>query len=523
MKVYALLSLAAASIGVPFAVNATYVTLQPDTPGTVEDGNINVSGTVKGTTIVAYSPTLTGIAYGGDFRSVSTQGRGILGNASATTGVTYGGLFQSFSTSGRGVAGITAATSGVTVGGFFTTNSPDGMGVEGSANASSGLCYGVYGRTSSPAGYGVYSVGNMAATGIISGNGSGLTNVNASTLQGYGPGNFMPANPAYIQLAGAWGTDELRGDYQGTTGGTSGVHGLASSTGSASVYGVFGEASTTAGRGVFGDATAATGSTTGVYAHSASTTGRAMVAIADAASGNTRGLIVSVNSPTAWGIDARSNATSGAPYAIVGTDHSPGGGHGVFGQELATTGLCYGTVGRCDSTAGYGVYSVGDTGASGTKSFRIDHPFDPANKYLLHYSTESPYPQNFYSGNATTDANGYAWVTLPDYFEEINTNYKYQLTIVDDRDAADFVAVKVSKKIRQNRFQIRTSAPNVEVSWRVEADRNDLYVRRKQPKDVLDKEGPEIGTYQHPELYHQDRSKVIFPEVAGVKRGSDKP
>jgi hypothetical protein len=141
-------------------------------------------------------------------------------------------------------------------------------------------------------------------------------------------------------------------------------------------------------------------------------------------------------------------------------------------------------------------------GASGTKPFRIDHPFDPENKYLLHYAAESPMPQNFYVGNVVTDAKGYAWITLPDYFSEINANFKYQLTVVRDDESPNFVQAQIGKKIKGNRFLIMSSAPNTEVSWRVDADRNDLYVRNRPPKDVVDKEGREKGTYQHPEFYN---------------------
>jgi hypothetical protein len=164
-------------------------------------------------------------------------------------------------------------------------------------------------------------------------------------------------------------------------------------------------------------------------------------------------------------------------------------------------GVSYGVRGQSNSPSGYGVYSVGNTGASGAKSFRIDHPLDPENKYLLHYATESPTPQNFYVGNVVTDAQGHAWVTLPDYFSEINRNFKYQLTVVDGENTNDFVMAKVATKIKDGRFLIRTNAPNTEVSWRVDADRNDLYVRNRPTKDVEEKVSFERGRYQHPEFY----------------------
>ena len=34
----------------------------------------------------------------------------------------------------------------------------------------------------------------------------------------------------------------------------------------------------------------------------------------------------------------------------------------------------------------------------------------------------------------------------------------------------------------------------------------DLYVQNRKPRDVVDKEDPEKGTYQHPELYNKPAS-----------------
>ena len=76
-------------------------------------------------------------------------------------------------------------------------------------------------------------------------------------------------------------------------------------------------------------------------------------------------------------------------------------------------------------------------------------------------------------------------------------NFKYQLTVV----GKTFAQAVVWEKVKGDRFQIRTNEPNIEVSWRVDADRNDLYVRNRPPKDVVEKEGRERGTYQHPEFY----------------------
>jgi len=39
----------------------------------------------------------------------------------------------------------------------------------------------------------------------------------------------------------------------------------------------------------------------------------------------------------------------------------------------------------------------------GSGSFKIDHPLDPANKYLSHSFVESPDMMNVYNGNIITD------------------------------------------------------------------------------------------------------------------------
>ena len=124
------------------------------------------------------------------------------------------------------------------------------------------------------------------------------------------------------------------------------------------------------------------------------------------------------------------------------------GGYGVAGVYDATSGSGAAVRGRSNSSSAYGVYGInngggyagyfngdvyvnGDFEASGAKSFRIDYPLDPANKYLYHYAVESPMVQNQYNGTISLDANGEATVDLPDYFAAVNTGpFTYQLTAI---------------------------------------------------------------------------------------------
>ncbi|MCC7433774.1 MAG: hypothetical protein IT363_03755 [Methanoregulaceae archaeon] len=530
----------------------TAVQLQPTTPGTQQVGNANISGRVlagfvqagsiqtengspNAQVIVGNATSTTGANFGGFFRSDSVLGRALYGRASATSGTTHGVWGQSDSPGGRGVTGVAPATTGNATGVWGQTASTTGRGVYGYTTNGSGVNYGVFGQSSSPTGYGVYSQGNMHASGVISGNGSGLSNVNASHLGGFASAAYLRSIPVPLSLVGSVpASGVIVGENSSTTYDSSGVLGKSTTDITAGVrgvstanqgYGIHGESSGVYGIGVRGEATITTGGglsePTGGFFTSVSVGGRGVYGRASAQTGTTYGGRFLAMSTVGTGVYGEATADTGVNFGVVGSSESTSG-RAVFGEAKAVTGTVYGIYGRTQSpagrsvyglatsaagtpygvlgssgSAGWGVFAIGDMGASGTKPFRIDHPFDPENKYLLHYAAESPMPQNFYVGNVITDAQGYAWVTLPDYFGEINKNFKYQLTVISE----DFVQAVISKKIKSNRFQVRTSAPNTEVSWRVDADRNDLYVRNRPAKDVVEKEGREKGTYQHPAFY----------------------
>jgi hypothetical protein len=137
-------------------------------------------------------------------------------------------------------------------------------------------------------------------------------------------------------------------------------------------------------------------------------------------------------------------------------------------------------------------------------SFRIDHPLDPANKYLCHSCVESPDSKNIYDGITITDGNGEATVTLPGYFEALNRDFRYQLTAI-----GQFAQVIVSRKIKDNHFSIKTDRPGVEVSWQVTGIRQDAYKKAHPTVVEQDKPAHERGTYQRPELFGQPEEKGL--------------
>src|SRR5262249_7385171 len=152
-------------------------------------------------------------------------------------------------------------------------------------------------------------------------------------------------------------------------------------------------------------------------------------------------------------------------------------GVGVNGVALGSSGI--GVQGfASDSFGGWAGYFsgrvdvIGNLYVSGSKNFKIDHPLDPANKYLIHSCVESPEGKNIYDGNVTTDSNGDAIVTLPNYFQALNRDFRYQLTVI-----GQFAQAIVAKEIKENHFAIRTDKPNVKVSWQVTGIRQDAYMQ----------------------------------------------
>jgi hypothetical protein len=100
---------------------------------------------------------------------------------------------------------------------------------------------------------------------------------------------------------------------------------------------------------------------------------------------------------------------------------------------------------------------------------------------------------NVYNGNIITDANGEATVLLPDYFNALNKDYRYQLTVI-----GTFAQAIIAKKVVNNQFVIKTDQPNVEVSWQVTGIRNDAYAQAHRIQAEVEKESYNKGKYLTP-------------------------
>jgi len=187
----------------------------------------------------------------------------------------------------------------------------------------------------------------------------------------------------------------------------------------------------------------------------------------------------------------------GAGLRAIGAD-SEVGGAGVIamgGSGLVADGFAGGFIGNVD---------IQGTLSKTAGSFRIDHPLDPANKYLYHSFVESPDMMNVYNGNITTDANGEAIVRLPEYFEALNHDFRYQLTVI-----GQFAQAIVASEISDNSFTIKTDRPGVKVSWQVTGIRQDAYAIKHRIPVEEDKPERERGYYLHPQVFNQPEEKSV--------------
>jgi hypothetical protein len=458
------------------------------------DGNFTLPFTggaavQNGATFSIANPAPTGQAVAISGASASTSGAGIFGEATATTGEAYGVIGRSASQSGRGVFGEATASSGNTYGMYGRASSSSGIGVFGEATATSGSTRGILGRSSSTSGVGV--LGEATAT---SGSVYGVQGRSSSTS---GVGVFGEATATSGSVYG------VQGRASSTSG--VGVFGEATAT-SGSTRGILGRSSSSSGVGVLGEATATSGNTYGVYGHASSTAGVGVFGGATATSGPATGGQFFTRSDNGTGVYGYAYSTTGTNFGVVGRSESPSG-RGVVGVAEASTGTNYGVLGRTNSSAnGWGVYANGRLGASGTKAFQIDHPLRPETHFLNHFCIEAPEPYNLYRGTVTLDANGEAWVQLPDYFEAINRDASYHLTPI----GAAMPNLHVAVEIQGNRFKIAGGAPFKKVSWEVKAVRNDPWVQQYGYQTEQEKPKEYQGLYLHPELYGQPKERGVF-------------
>ncbi len=200
------------------------------------------------------------------------------------------------------------------------------------------------------------------------------------------------------------------------------------------------------------------------------------------------------------GVQGEADSTTGENIGVRGESKSDSG-IGVYGIASETTGANIGVKGESASPNGLAGYFVGNVEVTGNLikgggAVKIDHPLDPENKTLSHSFVESPDMMNIYNGIVTLGEDGSAEVTLPDWFEALNRDFRYQLTCI-----GGFAPVYVAKKVSWNRFKIAGGKPGMEVSWQLTGVRKDAYAEAHRVPVEEMKPIAERGSYLHPEAF----------------------
>jgi len=419
---------------------------------------------------------------------------GITGEANnGSTGNAYGGYFIGNSSGGGNGYGVSAT--GGDFGLVGASTSGTGIGVYGT-----GELYGLYGSGS---GYGVYAAG---ATGVF-GQGSSYGVYAAGGNYGvYGSGSTY----------GVFGTGAgLGGDFVGTGGGSYGVHAAGVTRGVYATGGDYGGDFVGTGGGSYG--VHAAGVTLGVHA-----TGGDVGVFG----GSTNGTGVYASSPLGPGVQSFGGTNGVEATGTSRGVYASGGTIGVLGVATSNVFPSYGIYGSnggnfSTTYAGYfagSVYISNDLEVEGIiwkygGGFKIDHPTDPANKYLYHSFVESPDMKNIYDGVVTLDTKGEANVTLPDWLEVENKDFRYQLTAI----GAPGPNLYIAEEISSNQFKIAGGVAGMKVSWQVTGIRQDAWANAHRFPVEEEKSASEKGKYKNPKehgvsetlgIHYEERQKA---------------
>jgi hypothetical protein len=283
----------------------------------------------------------------------------------------------------------------------------------------------------------------------------------------------------------------VEGDYDAIVGhsnkfgvqgaGTVGVHGEAMGPGAIGVYGYAAEA----GSRAFGGGTHGPGS---------------------------YGVQVGVAGHHSFGVFSEAGGPdSAAVYAVA---HEPRS-HGVYGAALARDSAGIFADARDAAPGAHALWAEGRTHVNAQAShaatgFKIDHPDHPAEQYLSHAGVESNERKNVYDGVARLNGVGRAVVQLPDWFESLNADARYQLTAI----GAAMPNLHVSQAIAGNQFEIAGGVANQHVSWQVTGVRQDIWSASHPLAVEEHKRHGEAGRLLHPDL-HPGHLPAVHPRPSG--------
>lgn len=483
-----------------------FVVLTPRQPVTATPYALYAARVPNPLSLIGNNPVASTIF--GQNDSGAFQSTAVFGLAAAASGSTNGVRGDAASPDGVGVLGFNGAPSGTTTGILGVVNAPLGRGVVGWNQALSGLTTGVYGLVHSPSGRGVLGESTSTDPGVQSFGVIGISNSPAPDSAG-----VRGLNNSAGQVIGVEGIAQTGDAGTGVVGRGSATGGYFESSGPAGVA-VIGNSQPDGGTGILGTASGYFGIGVEGQGQWYGVAGSGAIGIRGFSDASWGAGVSGANYSTsgnAPGVDGWSSSTEFNARAVQGIIDD-GQTVGVWGEAHGTNGA--GVVGlgqtggyfeaRYGGTlAGFFAGNVNITGSAfkGGGGFKIDHPLDAENKYLFHSFVESPDMKNLYDGIVATDAQGYATVALPEWFEAVNEDFRYQLTVINAADTGEFISAQVIRKIQDGRFAIRTSRGGVEVSWQVTGTRKDPWASANRIPVEARKEEWNRGYYLHPEAY----------------------
>jgi hypothetical protein len=144
--------------------------------------------------------------------------------------------------------------------------------------------------------------------------------------------------------------------------------------------------------------------------------------------------------------------------------------------------------------------------------FKIDHPLHPEAMYLTHSFVESSEMKNIYDGVVTLNRKGEARVKLPNWFEALNRDFRYQLTPI----GSPAPNLHIIDDISGNEFAIAGGKPGMKVSWQITGVRKDAWAEANSVKVEVKKAVHERGRHLEPSVHGQPQEKgmmwTIHPE-----------
>ena len=425
----------------------------------------NNGGSLPAVTANSTSPAASKI---NAIKATSTGYTGIAGYTNSSN-IRASGVF------GRGdsvgVAGqVTGATTApiVKVGVYGTgsnrssTSPLGGVGVEGESDTGTG----VVGTTIDPTGNSVNAIGVAGYSTSTNDNTAGVLGKGRNGMIGLAAGAIIVNSTGRV---GVYGSGSNGSNFGGV-----GVEGVSDTS-----YGVYGISSGALDNGA------------GVGGFTLDPSNTSAIGVrADGASGY--GVYSTCDGPSGWGVYGEGDS--------IGVNCNSINGTGVFAQGPLKAGEFIGDV------------DITGTLTKGGGSFKIDHPLDPANKFLSHSFVESPDMKNIYDGVVTLDAKGEAVVTLPAWFEVLNKDFRYQLTPI----GAPGPNLHIASEVSNLRFKIAGGTLGMKVCWQVTGIRQDVWAQAHPIVVEQYKSPSERGHYLHPkEQGHPSDLNILEIPYAG--------